>query len=170
MVFFTIFLWNATWASDNGVHSAFCTLLMLFQRVEILELQFDAKMWLKWVNLFGIALDLTAPAKNRRNLRILYLNFQIKKLIPLFEIGLQNDPYKAWYFVKCPNSYSVSRSKVCQIIHSWHRNHQNIHGLFFNESFDSVKHIYFFESRSKEFYKWRCWLNSPYFWSSKKIE
>ena len=35
--------------------SAFCTLLMLFQRVEILELQFDAKTWLKWFNLLGIA-------------------------------------------------------------------------------------------------------------------
>ena len=35
--------------------SSFCTLLMLFQRVEILELQFDAGMWLKWFNLFKIA-------------------------------------------------------------------------------------------------------------------
>ena len=35
--------------------SAFCTLLMLFQRVEILELQFDAKTWLKLFNLLGIA-------------------------------------------------------------------------------------------------------------------
>ena len=35
--------------------SAFCTLLMLFQRVEILELQFDAKTLLKWFNLLGIA-------------------------------------------------------------------------------------------------------------------
>ena len=35
--------------------SAFCTLLMLFPRVEILELQFDAKMWLKWFNLLEIA-------------------------------------------------------------------------------------------------------------------
>ena len=32
----------------------------------------------------------------------------------LFEIGLQNNPYKAWYFVKCkcPNSYSVHLPSV----------------------------------------------------------
>ena len=34
---------------------AFCTLLLLFQRVEVLKLQFDAKMWLKHFNLFEIA-------------------------------------------------------------------------------------------------------------------
>ena len=36
--------------------SAFCTLLLLFQRVEVLKLQFDAKTWLKHFNLFEIAL------------------------------------------------------------------------------------------------------------------
>ena len=35
---------------------AFCTLLLLFQRVEVLKLQFDTKMWL---NLFEIALTVS---------------------------------------------------------------------------------------------------------------
>ena len=36
--------------------SAFCTMLQLFQRVEVLKLQFDTKMWL---NLFEIALTVS---------------------------------------------------------------------------------------------------------------
>ena len=39
--------------------TAFCTLLLLFQRVEVLKLQFDTKTWLKQVNLFEIALTVS---------------------------------------------------------------------------------------------------------------
>ena len=35
--------------------TAFCTLLLLFQWLDIFKLQFDAKMWLKHFNLFEIA-------------------------------------------------------------------------------------------------------------------
>ena len=35
--------------------TAFCTLLLLFQWVDMFELQFDGKMWLKHINLFEIA-------------------------------------------------------------------------------------------------------------------
>ena len=62
----------------------------LFQWLDISKLWFDAKMWLKWLKLFEIAstvckkaLDLTTPAKNRRKMRIIDFNFQVKKLIPL---------------------------------------------------------------------------------------
>ena len=60
-------------------------------------------------------MDLTTPAKNRRKMSTIGTNFQIKEnnnpaiYVALFEIGLQNHRYKAWYFVKCvcPNSYTV---------------------------------------------------------------
>ena len=38
---------------------AFCTLLLLFQRVEVIKLQFDTKTWLKQFNLFEIALTVS---------------------------------------------------------------------------------------------------------------
>ena len=38
---------------------AFCTLLLLFQRVEVLKFQFDTKTWLKQFNLFEIALTVS---------------------------------------------------------------------------------------------------------------
>ena len=71
--------------------TAFCTLLLLFQWVDMFELQFDGKMWLKHINLFEIcssnsvqkAVDLTTPAKNRRKMGIINMNFQVKKIIIL---------------------------------------------------------------------------------------
>ena len=99
--------------------TAFWTLLLLFQWLVIFKLQFDAKMWLKHFNLFEIAVcncvqkavDLTTPAKNRRKMSIIYLNFQIKKFMIILACTMvQNHLHKAWFFVKCkcPNSYSVS--------------------------------------------------------------
>ena len=46
------------------------------------------------------AVDLTIPAKNRRNMAIIDLNFQIKKIMLIwhvgwFEIGLPNHLYTA---------------------------------------------------------------------------
>ena len=70
--------------------SAFCTLLLLFQRVEVLKLQYDKKTWLKHFNLFGIALTVSKKywiwqflKKEERKISVIYLNFQIEKLITL---------------------------------------------------------------------------------------
>ena len=55
--------------------TAFYTLLLLFQRVDISKLHFDAKI--------TIQMDLTNSAKNRRKMSIIDLNFQTKTLISL---------------------------------------------------------------------------------------
>ena len=39
--------------------SAFCTLLLLLQRVEVFKFQFDAKTWIRYFNLFEIALTVS---------------------------------------------------------------------------------------------------------------
>ena len=71
------------------------------------------------------ALDLTILAKNRRKMRIINLNFHVKKLIPLacrvFEIRLPNHLHKAWFFVKCKcsNSYSVWLKSFLTCNHIW---------------------------------------------------
>ena len=39
--------------------SAFCTPLLLFQRVEVFTLQFDAKTWIKYFNLFETTLTVS---------------------------------------------------------------------------------------------------------------
>ena len=69
--------------------SAFYTLLLLFQRVDMFELQFDAKtiilMSTLWnsSNSFLKAVDLTNSAKNRRKMGLIDLNFQTKKVMDL---------------------------------------------------------------------------------------
>ena len=79
--------------------SAFCTLLLLFQRVEVLKLHFDTKMWLKHFNLFEIALKVSKNCwiwqllQGRR--RILDFNFQIKKMITLTCQLVWNPPFKS---------------------------------------------------------------------------
>ena len=100
--------------------SAFCTLLLLFQRVEVLKIA----IWCKnvtqtfppsWNSIDSVqkALDLTILAKNRRKMRIIDLNFQIKKLVSLASRLIWNWPFKLTtqpcFFVKLkrPNGYSV---------------------------------------------------------------
>ena len=70
---------------------------MLFQRVEILELQFDAMIqpFGNSINSVQKALDLTTPAKNRRKMRIIELDFQINKLIGFACRVVRNWPSKS---------------------------------------------------------------------------
>jgi hypothetical protein len=57
--------------------------------------------------------DLTNSEKNRRKMSVIYLNFQVKKLISLASRLVWNLPSKSdfwlWFFLKCkcPDSYSV---------------------------------------------------------------
>ena len=69
------------------------------------------------INSVQKVVDLTIPAKNRRKMRMVGLNFQIKKMISLMRSVVWNWPFKSTtqslIFVKCkyPNRYSVPRSK-----------------------------------------------------------
>jgi hypothetical protein len=82
--------------------SAFCTLLLLFQRVEASKLQFDAKTWLKYFNLFEISLTVSKDywiwqllqKIEEKWVHIINLNFQIKKLISLASRLVWNWPSK----------------------------------------------------------------------------
>ena len=73
------------------------------------------------INSVQKVVDLTTPAKNRRKTRIIFRskNWYLWP-VELFEIGLPNPLYTAWFFVKCKcsNSCSVQMDKEIYIISS----------------------------------------------------